>query len=80
VELILWACPAGQTDAFYEQPIYTVGRTMEDIERVKKIAAKDGWHTFRVQRIDLSKPFDAREAFTSGLKKARKKNPARRSR
>ena len=76
VSLTLWARPKGQTDALYEQPIYTVGRTMEDVERVKKLAAKDGWHTFRVQRIDLSKPFDAQAAFAGGVRGSRRRNPA----
>jgi hypothetical protein len=74
VEMILWARPAGQTDALYEQPIYTQGRTMEDIERVKKLASKEGWHTFRVQKLDLSKPFNARAAFAGGV---RRKNPTK---
>jgi hypothetical protein len=73
-EMILWARPAGKTDALYEQPIYTQRHTMEDIERVKKLAAKDGWHTFRVQKLDLSKPFNARAAFAGGV---RRKNPAK---
>lgn len=55
-ELILWATPAGQTDPLYEKPIYTQGKTDADIERVKALAAKDGWHSFRVQVIDGSIP------------------------
>lgn len=75
VEMILWARPAGQTDALYEQPIYTQGRTMEDIERVKKLAAKEGWHTFRVQRIDLSKPYNAQKEFAATIRGSRRRNP-----
>ena len=76
VSLTLWARPKGQTDALYEQPIYTVGRTMEDVERVKKLAAKDGWHTFRVQRIDLSKPYNAQQEFAATVRGSRRRNPA----
>ncbi len=75
VSLTLWARPKGQTDALYEQPIYTVGRTMEDIERVKKLAAKDGWHTFRVQRIDLSKPYNPQQEFARTVRGSRRRNP-----
>ena len=74
-EMVLWARPAGQTDALYEQPIYTQGRTMEDIERVKKLAAKEGWHTFRVQRIDLSKPYNAQKEFAATIRGSRRRNP-----
>jgi hypothetical protein len=75
VEMILWARPAGQTDALYEQPIYTQGRTMEDIERVKKLAAKEGWHTFRVQKLDLSKPYNAQKEFAATIRGSRRRNP-----
>jgi hypothetical protein len=75
-EMVLWARPAGQTNALYEQPIYTQGRTMEDIERVKKLAAKDGWHTFRVQRIDLSKPYNPQKEFAATIRGSRRRNPA----
>jgi hypothetical protein len=75
-EMILWARPAGKTNALYEQPIYTVGRTMEDVERVKKLAAKDGWHTFRVQRIDLSKPYNPQQEFAATVRGSRRRNPA----
>lgn len=66
-QFILWGRPAGETDALYEKPLYTKGRSLEDVERVKAIAARDGWHTFRVQRLDLSQPFDAQAAFAGGV-------------
>jgi len=75
-EMVLWARPAGKTNALYEEPIYTQGRTMEDIERVKKLAAKDGWHTFRVQRIDLSKPYNPQKEFAATIRGSRRRNPA----
>jgi len=74
-EMVLWARPAGKTNALYEEPIYTQGRTMEDIERVKKLAAKDGWHTFRVQRIDLSEPYNPQKEFAATIRGSRRRNP-----
>ena len=67
-EIILWGIPQGETDPLYEKVLYTKGKTMADVERVKAIAARDGWHTFRVQTIDLSQPFDAQRAFAGGLR------------
>lgn len=56
MELILWGRPQGSDDAIDDQPLYTQGKTMADVERVKAIAAKDGWHSFHVQTIDGSLP------------------------
>ena len=48
-EMILWGIPSGQTDALYAQVLYTQAKSVADIERIKQIAAKDGWHSFSVQ-------------------------------
>jgi len=55
-EYILWAIPAGSDDELDSRPIYTQGKTAEDVERVKGLAGKDGWHSFRVQRLDGTVP------------------------
>jgi hypothetical protein len=68
-EYVLWGLPKGQTDALYQKILYTQGKTMADVERVKGMASRDGWHSFRVQTIDTSKPFDARAAFAGGVRK-----------
>lgn len=61
IELTVWAKPAGQTDALHEQIMSTQCKTLADVERIKKIAGKDGWHSFRVVKLDLNaKPDFAR--------------------
>ena len=53
----LWAIPGGKTDSIWEDLLLS-DATDEQIERVKEIAARDGWHDFRVADIDLSAPPD----------------------
>jgi hypothetical protein len=67
-EYILWAVPKGETDQLHAKPIYTQGRSPQDVERVKALAAKEGWHSFRVQVLDLAKPFDAPKAFAKAVR------------
>ena len=55
-EMILWGIPSGQTDALYAQVLYTQAKSDADIERIKQIAAKDGWHSFSVQVLGGSMP------------------------
>ena len=52
-ELILWGLPKGSTDAIEEKVLCTTAKTPADIERIKAIASSDGWHSFRVQVLDL---------------------------
>lgn len=56
IEYVLWGRPKGKTDALYDKVLYTKGKSPADLERIKKVAAKDGWHSFRVQKIDGTKP------------------------
>lgn len=56
---VLWGTPAGQTDPLYEQPL-TTRPNVGACEYVAKIAAKDGWHSFRVQVLDGTVPDFAR--------------------
>ena len=62
-EWVLWGLPRGKRDRIHERILYTQAKSEADVERVKALAAKDGWHSFRVQVLDLSKPFDAGAAF-----------------
>ena len=62
-EWVLWGLPRGKRDSIHERILYTQAKSEADLERVKALAAKDGWHSFRVQTIDLSKPFNASAAF-----------------
>lgn len=68
-EYILWGIPKGETDHLYAQILYTQGKTPQDVEQVKALAAKEGWHTFRVQVLNLSQPFDAGKAFAACCRK-----------
>lgn len=54
IELVLWGRPAGSTDAIDDKVLYTQGKTLADIERVQSLAAADGWHSFRIQELDLA--------------------------
>jgi hypothetical protein len=62
-EWVLWGLPRGKRDRIHERILYTQAKSEADLERVKRLAAQDGWHSFRVQTLDLSKPFDAGAAF-----------------
>jgi len=55
-EIILWGLPAGETDPIHQVILSTQCQSQADAERIKKQAAADGWHSFRIQVIDGSKP------------------------
>ena len=67
-EWVLWGLPKGETDPIHERILYTQARSEADVKRVQALAARDGWHSFRVQVLDLSKPFNAGAAFAAGVK------------
>ena len=50
---VLWGTPAGETDALHEQPL-TERPTAKECELVSKVAARDGWHSFRI--VPLGRP------------------------
>lgn len=54
IEYVLWGLPKGSTDPIDEKVLYTQGKTIVDIQRIEKLAAADGWHSFRVQELDLN--------------------------
>ena len=53
VEYVLRGTPAGSSDRFDERVLYTQGKTSQQLDAVKARAAKDGWHSFRVQKLNL---------------------------
>lgn len=67
-EWVLWGLPRGKRDRIHERILYTQAKSEADLERVKALAAKDGWHSFRVQVLDLSKPFNASAAFGKAVR------------
>ena len=56
-EYILWALPKGETDRLHERPIAEGITTPQQMDDAKRKAASQGWHGFRVQILDMSKPF-----------------------
>lgn len=57
IETVLYGLPKGSTER-YEEVLLLTNATPQQIERVKVIATKDGFHSFRVVDIDLSWPPD----------------------
>jgi hypothetical protein len=56
-EYVLWALPKGETDRLEERPIAEGITTPQQMDDAKRKAAAQGWHGFRVQILDMSKPF-----------------------
>lgn len=52
-ETLLYGIPKGQTERYMEELLLT-NATPENIERVKILAGRDGFHSFRVAEVDLS--------------------------
>ena len=52
-ETVLYGLPKGATER-YEEVLLLTNATPEKIERVKVLATRDGFHSFRVAEIDLS--------------------------
>jgi len=51
-QILVYGLAAGETERYMEQLLATACKTDADVERVKVIAAKDGWHSFRVTTWD----------------------------
>jgi hypothetical protein len=58
-ETLLYGLPKDATER-YEEVLLLSNATPELIERVKVLATRDGFHSFRVAQIDLSVPPDFR--------------------
>ena len=56
-ETILYGIPKGATER-YEEVLLLTNATPETIEKVKVLASRDGFHSFRVAVVDLSTPPD----------------------
>lgn len=55
MEYVLWALPKGETDRLHEK-VLLVRPSTKQFETCKELAAKDGWHGFRVQGLDGTVP------------------------
>lgn len=56
-EVVLYGIPKGKTER-YDEVLLLTNATPEKIARVKVLAAKDGFHSFRAATVDLSVPPD----------------------
>jgi hypothetical protein len=57
-EYILWGLPKGKKDPLYQEILSTQSKTPAQVEEVKRRAAREGWHSFRVQILDMTEPFE----------------------
>lgn len=55
-EILIYALPKGETERYMESLLSTQCKTPEEIEKMKRRAAADGWHSFRVTTWDGSPP------------------------
>lgn len=55
-EILVYALPKGETERWTESLLSTQCRSKVEIEALKKRAAADGWHSFRVTTWDGSPP------------------------
>lgn len=62
VEYVMWGIPKGSNER-YDEVLLLTNATLERIKKVKDLASKDGFHSFRVAAIDLSKSPDFRKVF-----------------
>ena len=67
-ETLLYGIPKGSAER-YEEVLLLTNATPEKIEKVKEMATKDGFHSFRVATIDLDTPPD----FTKTLNTKKRK-------
>lgn len=56
MEIWLWGLPKGETESYKEALLASNCKNEADVEKVKEVAAKDGWHSFRVSTWDGSPP------------------------
>lgn len=56
-EKVLYGIPKGETER-YQEVLLLTNATPERVKKAKSLAAKDGFHSFRVADIDLSTPPD----------------------
>jgi hypothetical protein len=62
IEYVLWGLPKDSNDTLDQQILATRLPNPKAAEKIKAIAAKDGWHSFRIQKLDLSTPPDFTKA------------------
>ncbi|MGH8744724.1 MAG: hypothetical protein ACREUY_10650 [Burkholderiales bacterium] len=58
--IVVWGLPKGSEERWQEVLLAETCRNQADVEKVKRAAAADGWHSFRVAQVDLTAPVDFR--------------------
>ena len=56
IEYLLYGIPAGETERYAEALLATRLASPAAAEKIKALAAKDGFHSFRVAKFDGSPP------------------------
>lgn len=51
-ELVLWGLPAGETERWKE--VLLTSGTAARVAQIREIAARDGFHSFREARVNLT--------------------------
>ena len=60
--ITVWGLPKGTTERWQEALLAESCRNAADVEKVKRAASADGWHSFRVAVVDLTVAPDFRKA------------------
>jgi len=55
MEFVLWGLPEGETDRLHEK-VLTCTPEQQRVEAVKVLAMSDGWHSFRITKINGEVP------------------------
>jgi len=55
-EFLLYGLPAGESDQFKEQLLFSNGRSMNDIKKVAILAKNQGFHSFRTATFSGGAP------------------------
>ena len=63
-ETVLYGLPKGSTER-YEEVLLLTNATPERIAKVKVLAARDGFHSFRTATMDLTTPPNFKKAVKS---------------
>ena len=58
MEHLLYGLPKGETERYTEVLLLSDASDPQRVEKVKALATKDGFHSFRIAAVDLSQPPD----------------------
>jgi hypothetical protein len=64
IEHTLWGIPAGESDRLHEKVLFSGDPKYHN--RVRELASLDGFHSFRVTKLDLSQ--NPSGAFVRGIR------------